>query len=178
MKLIQTPSLITGAILGASLITLSAASNDSALGGLHVFVPGTTVSSADVNDNFTMVVDEVSALEGRVNNLEGSSSSEEYISGHHAPASSGRFGVLLSDSMGYYVPAGKQIRLTSVLGNVNYFYLHVVRANGDSLLLGYSQDYTILNFNTGFILHEGDSFELDCGTPSQNYSWCGILEDA
>ena len=74
MKLLQTPSLITGAILGASLITLSAASNDSALGGLHVFVPGTTVSSADVNDNFTMVVDEVSALEGRVDNLEGSSS--------------------------------------------------------------------------------------------------------
>jgi hypothetical protein len=79
MKLIQTPSLITGVILGASLITLSAASNDSALGGLHVFVPGTTVSSADVNDNFTMVVDEVSALEGRVDNLESSSSSSDRI---------------------------------------------------------------------------------------------------
>ena len=69
MKLMQTPSLITGVILGASLITLSAASNDSVLGGLNVFVPGTTVSSADVNDNFTMVVDEVSALEVRMDNL-------------------------------------------------------------------------------------------------------------
>ena len=79
MKLIQTPSLITGAILGASLITLSAASNDSALGGLHVFVPGTTVSSTDVNDNFTMVVDEVTTLEGRVDNLEGTSSQTELL---------------------------------------------------------------------------------------------------
>ena len=79
MKLIQTPSLIAGVILGASLITLSAASNDSVLGGLHVFVPGTTVSSADVNDNFTMVVDEVSALEGRVDNLENVSVGAETI---------------------------------------------------------------------------------------------------
>jgi hypothetical protein len=63
MKLIQTPSLITGVILGASLITLSAASNDSVLGGLNVFVPGTTVSSTEVNANFTYLDGEVTKLE-------------------------------------------------------------------------------------------------------------------
>ena len=79
MKLIQTPSLITGVILGASLITLSAAGNNAAPGDLNVFVPGTVVSSADVNANFTYLDDEVTTLEGRVGNLEGSSSAPEVL---------------------------------------------------------------------------------------------------
>ena len=79
MKLIQTPSLITGVILGASLITLSAASNDSVPEDLNVFFPGTEVSSADVNANFTYLDDEVTTLGSRVDNLESSSSSSDKI---------------------------------------------------------------------------------------------------
>jgi hypothetical protein len=60
MKLIQAPSLITGVILGASLITLSAAGSNAAPGDLNVFVPGTVVSSTDVNANFTYVSNLVS----------------------------------------------------------------------------------------------------------------------
>jgi hypothetical protein len=79
MKLIQTPSLITGVILGASLITLSAAGSNAAPEDLNVFFPGTAVSSTEVNDNFTYLDDGMTTLEGRVDNLEGSSSSSEMI---------------------------------------------------------------------------------------------------
>ena len=78
MKLIQTPSLITGVILGASLITLSAAGSDAGPEDLKVFVPGTTVSSADVNANFTYLDDEVTAISNLVsyntNNIASNSS--------------------------------------------------------------------------------------------------------
>lgn len=114
MKLIQTPSLITGVILGASLITLSAASNDSALGGLHVFVPGTTVSSADVNANFTYLDDEVTTLGGRVDNLEGSSSQTELLDFFHPVLLPGESASNLSIT----VPQGYTYRISN--GSVVY----------------------------------------------------------
>ena len=107
MKLIQTPSLITGVILGASLITLSAASNDSVLGGLNVFVPGTTVSSAEVNDNFTYLDDEVTTLEGRVDNLEGSSSQTELLDFFHPVVLPGEN----SSNLSITVPQGYTYRI-------------------------------------------------------------------
>ena len=74
-----SPGFLAGVILGASLITLSAASNDSAPEDLNVFFPGTEVSSADVNANFTYLDDEVTTLGSRVDNLESSSSSSDKI---------------------------------------------------------------------------------------------------
>ena len=176
MKLMQTPSLITGAILGASLITLSAASNDSALGGLNVFVPGTEVSSADVNANFTYLDDEVTTLEGRMDNLEGSSVSEEYISGHYAPGMPGIADVLRSFP-NHSPPAGKQIRITStsVYQTGDHMRLMVKKPDGSIQVIAQGGTH---DFNTGFILREGDVLQFEFYYSYSELAWCGVLEDA
>ena len=107
MKLIQTPSLITGVILGASLITLSAASNDSAPEDLNVFFPGTEVSSADVNANFTYLDDEVTTLEGRVDNLEGSLDGSETL--YFEFEWDGTFSLTVPDGYCYVIKDGSAI---------------------------------------------------------------------
>ena len=183
MKLIQTPSLITGAILGASLITLSAASNDSVLGGLNVFVPGTTVSSADVNDNFTMVVDEVSALEGRLDNLEGSVSVPQYVSGSLDP--------LADYQVAYTVPQGKILLVTnisaSVIGSGSNSEMSAIMKNSVSgetevicrvFQVSNTGHYNNANYTSpsGYVIPEDCTFEIYA--PLFYASWTGILIDA
>ena len=162
MKLIQTPSLITGAILGASLITLSAASNDSVLGGLNVFVPGTTVSSAEVNDNFTYVSNLVSYNTGNV-----ASNSSRIDALENGSGYGNKFFLMdtvpnLNDwNSVIEVPAGSNaILLTSIRANASQFaaqYCAIEKADGTILQWAAPLDICsgIYNDNDGDIKLEG-----------------------
>ena len=106
-----SPGFLAGVILGASLITLSAASNDSAPEDLNVFFPGTEVSSADVNANFTYLDDEVTTLEGRMDSLENSAPSSEilYFQGDLNVGSGNHIDITVPQGYGYRIRGGHAV---------------------------------------------------------------------